>query len=237
MEKKYYDFSANFSLTTMTRSLISNPTPKMDGPATLVHVRAHWAGIQPNSPIYGLFFSGIRLLAAYREEGTGSGGRIFARLPVMPIHVNSKQILHGAVSAALVDWAGGMAIAAATGRDQTGVSVDIHVSYVSAARAGDELEIEAWVQRVGQTLAYTSVEIRRLTDPGCGDEVWGTGLRPRGPVVASGSHTKYVGYAEPKRTVTTIQPAETATETATDTEHHAAKTTDEAEEHRAATAA
>ncbi|EFX02222.1 thioesterase family protein [Grosmannia clavigera kw1407] len=152
----------------------------------LVHVRAHWAGIEPNSPIYGLFFGNIRLVSA-------TNGRVLARLPVAAIHVNSKQILHGAVSAALVDWAGGMAIAS-TGRHGTGVSVDIHISYVSGARAGDELEIEAWVQRVGRSLAYTSVEIRKkLAGGGDGKEL--DESRPtNGPVVASGSHTKYVNF-------------------------------------------
>ncbi|CAK7269991.1 hypothetical protein SEPCBS119000_003859 [Sporothrix epigloea] len=179
----------------------------MDPEATIAHVRAHWAGIEPNSPIYSLFFSGIRIVDARREDigsTSSSGGRILARLPVVPIHVNSKHILHGAVSAALVDWAGGMAIAAATGRHKTGVSVDIHVSYVSAARAGDELEIEAWVQRVGRSLAYTSVEIRlrprvaRQEDEAVAADA---PVRTRGAVVAAGSHTKYVAFGEAKKAV------------------------------------
>ncbi|CAK7566272.1 MAG: hypothetical protein SEPTF4163_004210 [Sporothrix epigloea] len=181
----------------------------MDPAATIAHVRAHWAGIEPNSPIYSLFFGGIRIVDARREDigsKNSSGGRILARLPVVPIHVNSKQILHGAVSAALIDWAGGMAIAAATGRNQTGVSVDIHVSYVSAARAGDELEIEAWVQRVGQSLAYTSVEIRLRPRPGQEEEkddaaAADAPVRTRGAVVAAGSHTKYVAYGEARKAV------------------------------------
>lgn len=205
----------------------------MDPAATLAHVRGHWAGIQPNSPIYGLFFGGIRLVDARREDvgsSSTSGGRILTRLPVVPIHVNSKHILHGAVSAALVDWAGGMAIAAATGRHQTGVSVDIHISYVAAARAGDELEIEAWVQRVGKSLAYTSVEIRQRPKSAAADADIDIDVdvdlptRTRGPVVAAGSHTKYVAFAEPKRAVERTEarkpePTETA-----DVEHRSAKT-------------
>ncbi|EPE03829.1 thioesterase family protein [Ophiostoma piceae UAMH 11346] len=153
--------------------------------STLDHVRAHWAGIQPNSPIYNLFFSDIRVVSAVSSEAApDKRGRVLARLPVAPIHVNSKQILHGAVSAALIDWAGGMAIAAASGTDKTGVSVDIHISYVSAARAGDELEIEAWVSRVGKQLAYTNIEIRRRGNAGADD-----GAPTHGPVVAMGTHT------------------------------------------------
>ncbi|KAL1889256.1 hypothetical protein Sste5346_009010 [Sporothrix stenoceras] len=186
----------------------------MDPAATLQHVRAHWAGIQPNSPIYGLFFSGIRIVDARREDvgsAATSGGRILARLPIVPIHVNSKNILHGAVSAALVDWAGGMAIAAATGKNQTGVSVDIHISYVAAARAGDELEIEAWVQRVGRSLAYTSVEIRQVPKAKEGDAAVDANspVKTRGPVVAAGSHTKYVAFGEAKKAVEAAQTATT----------------------------
>ncbi|OAA65803.1 thioesterase family protein [Niveomyces insectorum RCEF 264] len=155
----------------------------------LEHVRAHWNGIRPNSPIYDLFFKDLRIVAA-------TPGRIRARLPELAhIHINSKNVLHGAVSAALVDWAGGMAIAS-TGRTSTGVSVDIHVSYVSAARAGDGLEVEAWVQRAGRTLAYTTVEIRKLVKaegPTAGDGDGGDDPEPtKGPVVAAGSHTKYL---------------------------------------------
>ncbi len=141
--------------------------------AILEHVRQHWEGIRPNSPVYGFFFSDIQLVSA------NEAGRIIARLPVSSAHINSKKILHGAVSATLVDWAGGMAIAS-TGRDRTGVSVDIHVSYASAAREGDTLEIEAWVNRLGKKLAFTTVEIRRLGSEG------------KTAVVATGSHTKYL---------------------------------------------
>ncbi len=151
-------------------------TAAVPGPpasAILAYVQKHWDGIRPNSPIYSIFFSEIRLVSAV-------DGRIVAHLPLTNVHINSKKILHGAVSATLVDWAGGMAIAS-TGREKTGVSVDIHVSYVSAAKEGDTLEVEAWVNRAGKTLAYTAVEIRKLGDGG-----------RKGPVVASGSHTKYL---------------------------------------------
>ncbi|KIH92808.1 thioesterase family protein [Sporothrix brasiliensis 5110] len=214
----------------------------MDPAATLTHVRAHWASILPSSPIYSLFFAGIRIADARREDvgsESSSGGRILARLPVGGIHVNSKNILHGAVSAALVDWAGGMAIAAATGRSQTGVSVDIHISYVAAARVGDELEIEAWVQRVGGTLAYTSVEIRRRKLPPLpsnGDDSHDGSqdgdhkkvdpyavAKTRGPVVARGSHTKYVAYGEPRKVPPAAETKPEAAETTETGEHRSRK--------------
>lgn len=68
-----------------------------------------------------------------------------------------------------------MAIAS-TGRDKTGVSTDIHTSFVGGAKEGEVLEIEGRVSRVGGTMAYTSVEIRKVG----------------GEVVATGLHTKFV---------------------------------------------
>jgi len=143
----------------------------------LSHVRRHWEGIVPNSPIYRIFFSDIEIVSA-------TNGRIVARLPLQNVHINSKKILHGAVSAALVDWAGGMAIAS-TGLDKSGVSVDIHISYASSAKEGDTLEVEAWVSRAGKTLAFTNVEIRKV----------GQG-NVRGTIVATGSHTKYLNVGK-----------------------------------------
>jgi acyl-coenzyme A thioesterase 13 len=126
--------------------------PARDPAAVLSHVQAHWAKMQPNSPIYNFFFAEI----AFASAVASPQGRIVARFPVRAAHVNSKGGLHGAVSAALVDWAGGMALAA-SGLEATGVSVDIHVSYAAAAREGDEIEVEGWVVRRGRTLGFTGV--------------------------------------------------------------------------------
>lgn len=152
-------------------------TPASPPSPELAHVQKHWDAIRPNSPVYGFFFGDIKLVSATKDQG-----RVIAHLPLGPQHINSKKILHGSVSATLVDWAGGMAIAA-TGLERTGVSVDIHVSYVSAAREGDTLEIETWVSKVGRSLAYTNVEIRKLG---------GAGQQDKKTVVATGSHTKYL---------------------------------------------
>ncbi len=101
-----------------------------------------------------------------------------ARLPVGAHLLNSKGGLHGSVSATIVDWAGGMAIAS-TGLEKTGVSTDIHVSYVSAAKLGDTLTIEGNVSRVGKNLGFTTVTILK-------------GEGENKSVVAHGTHTKYI---------------------------------------------
>ncbi|MCJ1405957.1 hypothetical protein MMC19_000022 [Ptychographa xylographoides] len=103
-------------------------------------------------------------------------GVVVARLLVLPVHLNSKGTLHGTVSACLTDWAGGLAIAS-TGLEKTGVSTDIHTTFVSTAKESEWLEIEGRAVRVGGTLAFTTVEIRKTSD---------------GSIVSTGSHTKYV---------------------------------------------
>lgn len=138
----------------------------------LLHVQVYWANMRKNSPIYEFLLSDILLVSA-------SKGIFTARLIVKPCHLNSKGTLHGAVYACLTDWAGGLAIAT-HGREKTGVSTDIHTTFLSTAKEGDVLEIEGRANKVGGTLAFTSVEIRKVGEDGARS------------VVAMGSHTKYV---------------------------------------------
>jgi acyl-coenzyme A thioesterase 13 len=139
--------------------------------AELQQVQKVWNRIRNGSPIYDFLLQDIVLISATKDS-------MKASLRVGTQHLNSKGGFHGSVSETLVDWAGGLAIAAA-GLDQTGVSVHIDVNFVSTAKLGDELEVEGKVLRLGGTLAYTTVMITKIgTDP---------------PVVVShGSHTKYV---------------------------------------------
>ncbi|GAB1314754.1 Acyl-coenzyme A thioesterase 13 [Madurella fahalii] len=194
---------------------MTNPTEPPPPASTLDHVTAVWSRIRPNSPIYNHLLSDVRLVSATPE------GRIVAHLDLLPLHLNSKRILHGAVSATLCDWAGGMAIAAATGLAQTGVSTDMHLSYVSTAGEGDTLEIEAWATRAGRNLGFTRCEIRKrvaaapapsgsdttITTTTAAAVAAATGAtatstmpgadgRTKGPVVAEGSHTKYLSFGQ-----------------------------------------
>jgi acyl-coenzyme A thioesterase 13 len=141
------------------------------------YVQACWARVQENSPVYKFFFSEIELVSAKH-------GAMVARLPVTANILNSKGGLHGSVSATIVDWAGGMAIAS-TGMEKTGVSTDIHVSYVSSAKLGDILTIEGNVSRVGKNMGFTTVTILK----GEGEDK---------SVVAHGTHTKYILRDQPQ---------------------------------------
>ena len=143
----------------------------------LEDAQACWTRIKSGSPVYRFFFEKIEIVSA--EHGT-----IIAKLPVTENLLNSKQGLHGSVSATIVDWAGGIAIAS-TGMEKTGVSTDIHVSYVSSAKLGDLLTIEGKVSRVGRNLAFTTVTIYK------GDN--------EQQIVAHGTHTKYVLRDQPPK--------------------------------------
>ncbi|PWY79194.1 Thioesterase/thiol ester dehydrase-isomerase [Aspergillus heteromorphus CBS 117.55] len=126
-----------------------------------------------HSPIYAHLLSTLTL-------HTATHGKIRARLPIAPHHLNSKGTLHGTVSACIVDWAAGMAILSCGG-DYSGVSTDLSVSFLGTATVGDVLEIVATANKVGGTLAFTGVEI-------WGEKGEGEGKRW---MVATGSHTKF----------------------------------------------
>ena len=139
----------------------------------LDRVKASWAVMKAGSPIYKFLLDDVDIYSV-------GNGIVLARLTVMPIHLNSKGTLHGTVSACITDWAGGLAIAS-TGREKTGLSTDIHTTFVSAARLGDELKIEGRASKVGNRLAFTTIEIRKIGEDGAEDSV-----------ICSGTHTKYM---------------------------------------------
>lgn len=135
----------------------------------------------PTSPIYAFLLSGVQIQSATTK------GHVIARLPLSENHMNSAGSLHGAVSGAIVDWAGGMAISSFDLREKSGVSVDIHITYQSGAKMGEEIEIEGIAERVGGSLAFTKINIFKVEHGN------------RGKVVATGTHTKFVKGTEPQK--------------------------------------
>lgn len=161
------------------------PAPTSGTPsdaAILDHVTSYHSTRCCASPIYAFLFGTaadpiIRFTSAAK-------GVFTARLVLGGQHLNSAGGIHGSVSATIVDWAGGLAIAAWDLRGGTGVSVDINISYLSTAKLGDEVEIEGRVERVGANLAFTEVRIWKVVDG------------ERGGMVISGRHTKFVRAAK-----------------------------------------
>ncbi|EOX92802.1 Thioesterase superfamily protein isoform 3 [Theobroma cacao] len=89
---------------------------------------------------------------------------------------NGSNYLHGGVTATLVDLVGSAAVYT-VGAPFTGVSVEINVSYMDAAYADEEIEIEARALHVGKAVAVLSVEFRK---------------KNTGKIIAQGRHTKHL---------------------------------------------
>lgn len=159
---------------------MAEPTPSANSDAAPVSVLDHvsrvWSHKITASQPYALLIPNMRITSASSE------GRITGEMVLEPQHVNSLGGIHGTTSAAIIDFSGGMAIVAKSGGDKTGVSTDIHISYVSSARVGDTVEVECWLNKLGRTMAFTSIEIRKKGGDGKGGK----------KVLVTGSHTKYV---------------------------------------------
>lgn len=137
------------------------------------HIESLVATKLPGSPIYAYLLSDVRITSATK-------GYVVCRLSLTKTHMNSGGGLHGSVSATIIDWMGGMAIASHDLREKTGVSVDIHAVYQSSVKDGDEIEIEGIAEKVGGSLAYTRINIFKVEGG------------QRGRTVVTGTHTKFV---------------------------------------------
>ncbi|HJZ86430.1 MAG TPA: PaaI family thioesterase [Polyangia bacterium] len=103
-------------------------------------------------------------------------GRAQVELAVSPAVLNPVGALHGGALATLIDSAGTIAIMATHAEAAPGVTTDLNVSYLAPTRAG-KVVAEARAVKVGRTLAFAEVEVRRAD----------------GVVVAVGRITKYMG--------------------------------------------
>ncbi|KAF7985000.1 hypothetical protein HWV62_9982 [Athelia sp. TMB] len=140
------------------------------------------ASLHPIWEILGLTIGLLSLPSSQLTIHSVSPGIVIAHLPLTGNLLNGRKVLHGSVSATIIDWIGGIVIAS-TGSANRGVSVDIHVTYSGAAKEGDLLIIEGKSRKVGRNLAFIGVEIRARKAGSDGEE----------KIVVSGSHTKYVG--------------------------------------------
>ncbi|KAH8596390.1 acyl-coenzyme A thioesterase-like protein 13 [Bisporella sp. PMI_857] len=147
-----------------------------EGASELEHVKGVAERMQGNSPIYDfLGLSSATIVSATK-------GTVIANILLEKNHVNSRGTIHGSVSATIVDWSGGLVIAT-HGLEKTGASIDIHVTYIGGAQVGDTIEVEAKANKVGRSIAFTTIRIYKLIEG-----------RP-GPLVATASHTKYISQA------------------------------------------
>ena len=101
-------------------------------------------------------------------------GRVVMSIKLEDRHMNPGGVLHGGVLTTLMDEATAHAIAIVRGLEAPLATVDMNVSFLAAARPGDELECEARTLRIGRSVAFAEAEVRR---------------RGRGDLVAKGRFT------------------------------------------------
>lgn len=89
------------------------------------------------------------------------------------------------MSATIVDFVTGLAICSHDLREKTGASVDMHLSFLSTAKAGDVVLIHSTADRVGGSLAFVSIKINKVEEDGSEK------------LVTSAQHTKYVRGSGP----------------------------------------
>ncbi|XP_037940300.1 acyl-coenzyme A thioesterase 13 [Teleopsis dalmanni] len=107
----------------------------------------------------------------------GGDGRCTAEFTVSEEHLNRGGGLHGGFTATLIDMITTYALMSKP--CHAGVSVDINVSYMKAAKKGDEVIIDANTIKAGKKLAFIECELRHKKD---------------GSVIAKGSQTKFVDF-------------------------------------------
>ncbi|XP_060847710.1 acyl-coenzyme A thioesterase 13-like [Rhopalosiphum padi] len=116
---------------------------------------------------------------------SAGNGQCIAEMVVEKQHTNSYGTLHGGFTATAVDVLSSMAILThprvvedIDSAPNSGVSVDIHISYLNSAKIGDRVVIDSETVKLGRTLAFLKVTLFRKDD---------------NVILAQGSHTKFVG--------------------------------------------
>lgn len=106
------------------------------------------------------------------------GGKAVVELDVAEGVQNMNGSLHGGAIATLVDDAGTLAIITADRENRPGVTTDLNVSYFAPAPGGSTVVAEGAVLKIGKTLAFVTVDVKRKSD---------------GVLVAQGRMTKFQG--------------------------------------------
>ncbi|KAK3342706.1 HotDog domain-containing protein [Neurospora tetraspora] len=120
-----------------------------------------------------------RLFGPHLRVTGATEGKVDFELAITKDHTNRLQIIHGGTIASMVDLGGSLAVAS-KGLYATGVSTDLNVTYLSSGgKVGEKISGTAVCEKIGKTLAYTTVTFRNQ----------------KGELCARGSHTKYVTQA------------------------------------------
>ncbi|KAJ8334288.1 hypothetical protein SKAU_G00399270 [Synaphobranchus kaupii] len=101
-----------------------------------------------DSPRFDRVLSKVNIVSA-------SPGKIVCEMKVEEEHTNRGGTLHGGLTATLVDIVSSAALTY-TERGSPGVSVDMNITYMNAAKLGEDVLITAQVLKQGRTLAFAT---------------------------------------------------------------------------------
>jgi uncharacterized protein (TIGR00369 family) len=96
------------------------------------------------------------------ETGGVAGDAFISTMRATPETLNSNGVVHGAAISALVDHTGGYGVQRLIGR--RGVTSDLHLRFLAAARAGSMLTAKGTVVRAGKTQIVMEVRVTDDTD-------------------------------------------------------------------------
>lgn len=123
-----------------------------------------------NNPGFDRVLNKVNILSAVP-------GKMVCEMQVGEEHTNRMGTLHGGMTATLVDVISTMAIMNSD-RGVPGVSVDMNITYLNAAKVGEDVLITAQVLKQGKSLAFATVDLTS---------------KATGKLLAQGRHTKHLG--------------------------------------------
>jgi len=91
-------------------------------------------------------------------------GHLVVRREVTQELLNFSRTLHGGAAATLIDVVGSLALITGDRFERFSVSTDLNVTWLAPAEHGEWIEIDARVLKVGKTMGYVTVDIRRESD-------------------------------------------------------------------------
>jgi acyl-coenzyme A thioesterase 13 len=120
-----------------------------------------------------------------------NGGKCVCEMSLSGNHTNIGSVLHGGLTASLIDSVTTAALFNTPIR-KTGVSVNLNVSYMKAAKINEKIIINAYVKQIGNKLAFLEANIYRANQAQSEYTQEFFDSLSELKLIASGSHTKYI---------------------------------------------
>ena len=91
-------------------------------------------------------------------------GHLVVRRQLTSDLLNFGRTLHGGAAATLIDVIGSLALVTGDQHGRYGVSTDLNVTWLAPVPEGEWMLVEARMLKMGKTLGYVTVDIRRESD-------------------------------------------------------------------------